>query len=267
MGCLTSMSVAAILLLIVLVIGLFSNSAGVPKSTVQREKLESVWGFNNDCIVDELGWISNESQVKNAMKYFWSKTGVQPVIYLKEYDPSLGIFEMSKTEEDAFLTGDSDSGGWLDDWFESQEYSEATYAFVYFDGPESGELYEDTYQFYSIPGRLVGPVMDSEAEDIFFSYLESYWHMDPSVMSEDKMFSDVWTNTADRIMEKTTTQLDVAKYAVVLGIIVFGGYAILRFIGVRRENEREQNEETARILNADIHSDASESDETLDKWS
>ena len=119
------------------------------------------------------------------MKYFWSKTGVQPVIYLKEYDPSLGIFEMSKTEEDAFLTGDSDSGGWLDDWFESQEYSEATYAFVYFDGPESGELYEDTYQFYSIPGRLVGPVMDSEAEDIFFSYLESYWHMDPSVMSED----------------------------------------------------------------------------------
>ena len=81
------MSVAAILLLIVLVIGLFSNSAGVPKSTVQREKLEGVGGFNNDCIVDELGWISNESQVKNAMKYFWSKTGVQPVIYLKEHDP------------------------------------------------------------------------------------------------------------------------------------------------------------------------------------
>ena len=81
-------------------------------------------GFNNDCIGDELGWISNESQVKNAMKYIWSKTGVQPVIYLKEYDPSLGIFEMSKTEEDAFLTGDSDSGGWLDDWFESQEEAE-----------------------------------------------------------------------------------------------------------------------------------------------
>ena len=165
------------------------------------------------------------------------------------------------------LTGDSDSGGWLDDWFESQEYSEATYAFVYFDGPESGELYEDTYQFYSIPGRLVGPVMDSEAEDIFFSYLASYWHMDPSVMSEDKMFSDVWTNTADRIMEKTTTRLDVAKYAVVFGIIVFAVYAIFRFIRVRRENERERNEETARILSADIHSDASESDETLDKWS
>ena len=147
MGCLTSMSVAAILLLIVLVIGLFSNSAGVPKSTVQREKLEGVGGFNNDCIVDELGWISNESQVKNAMKYFWSKTGVQPVIYLKEHDPSLGIFEMSKTEEDAFLAGDSNSGGWLDDWFESQGYSETTYAFVYFDGPETGELYDDHYQF------------------------------------------------------------------------------------------------------------------------
>ena len=29
----------------------------------------------------------------------------------------------------------------------------------------------------------------------------------------------------------------------------------------------ERNEETARILNADIHSDASESDGTLDKWS
>lgn len=267
MGCLTSMSVAAILLLIVLVIGLFSNSAGVPKSTVQREKLEGVGGFNNDCIVDELGWISNESQVKNAMKHFWSKTGVQPVIYLKEHDPSLGIFEMSKTEEDAFLAGDSNSGGWLDDWFESQGYSETTYAFVYFDGPETGELYDDHYQFYSVPGRLVGPVMDSEAEDIFFSYLESYWHMDPSVMSEDKMFSDVWTNTADRIMEKTTTQLDVAKYAVIFGIIVFAVYAIFRFIRVRRENERERNEETARILNADIHSDASESDGTLDKWS
>ena len=58
--------------------GYVPNSAGVPKSTVQREKLEGVGGFNNDCIVDELGWISNESQVKNAMKYFWSKTGVQP---------------------------------------------------------------------------------------------------------------------------------------------------------------------------------------------
>ena len=70
MGCLTSMSVAAILLLIVLVVGLFSSSTGTPKSTVQREKLETVGGFNGDCIVDELGWISNESQVKKAMKYF-----------------------------------------------------------------------------------------------------------------------------------------------------------------------------------------------------
>lgn len=266
MGCLTSVAIVAVLLVIVFIVGFSASSTGVPKSTVQREKLETVGGFDGDCIVDELGWISNESQVKKAMKYFWEKTGVQPVLYLKEYDPSLGIFEMSKTEQDAFLAGDSDSGGWLDDWFESQGYSETTYAFVYFDGPETGELYEDHYQFYTVPGRLVGPVMDSEAEDIFFSYLESYWHMDPSVMSEDKMFSDVWTNTADRIMEKTTTRLDVAKYAVVFGIIVFIAYAIFRFMKVRRENERERNEETARILNANIHSDASESDETLDKW-
>lgn len=232
---------------------------------MQREKLENVGGFNGNCIVDELGWIQNESQVKKAMKYFWDKTGVQPVLYLKEYDPSLGIFEMSKTEEDAFLCGDANSGGWLDEWFEDMGYTETTYAFVYFDGPESGELYDNVYQMYTVPGRQVGTVMDSEAEGIFFTFLESYWHMDPSVMSEDKMFSDTWTNTADRIMEKTTTQLDVAKYAVVFGIIVFVVSAVFRAIKVHRDNERERNEEAARILNADIHSDASEHDDTLDE--
>jgi len=48
------------------------------------------------------------------MKYFWEKTGVQPVICLKEYDPSLKLFEMTKPEQDLFLCGDDSTTGWLD---------------------------------------------------------------------------------------------------------------------------------------------------------
>jgi len=103
-------------------------------------------------------------------------------------------------------------------------------AFVYFDGPESGKLYDDYYQFYTVPGRQVGPVLDSETEDIFFSYLESYWRMDPSQMSEDEMFCNVWENTADRIMEKSTTHLNVAKYAVIFGTLIFAAYVAFKAV-------------------------------------
>lgn len=248
-------------------IGMGGGNSSVPQSTVQRERLESTGGFDSDCIIDELGWISNKSQVVKSMKYFWEKTGVQPVVYLKAYDPSLGIFDMSMPVQDEFLAGTSSSEGWLDEWFEGEGLSETSYAFIYFDGPESGELYDNHYQFYTVPGRQVGSVMDSEAEDIFYSYLENYWHMDPADITEDEMFINTWTKTADRIMEKTTASLDVAKYAVVFGIIVFVAFAAFKAVKVRRDNERERNEETERILNADIHSDPSERDETLDKWS
>ena len=94
-GCLTSVLAMIIILVVIFAMfgGISGGSYGIPKSAINREKVNTGVVFQNDCIIDELGWFDNVSSASRDLQYFYNKTGIQPYIYLKDYDPSLATDE------------------------------------------------------------------------------------------------------------------------------------------------------------------------------
>lgn len=230
-GGIIAVIVVVLIIAIILAISSFaSNSA--PASTVNREKLELGIGFNNECIVDELGWFDNVPATSRRLQSFYEKTGVQPYIVLKNYDAS--------------LTSDEAKEAYANKWYEDNINNEATFLYMYF---AEQNVDEDIGYMVYVNGLQIGPVMDAEAINVFWSYLDSFWVTD---MTTDDLFVETFNKTADRIMEKSTTPADVGKYAVVFFGIGITLVIILIIIETKRKHEREKAEETERILNAPL---------------
>lgn len=102
----------ALLMLMVL-----SNASGDPRSSYSRTPVEGVV-WDNDCVVDETGWISNVGKASRNLKHFYEKTGVQPFVYLKAYDPA--------------LTSDAEKEAYAEEWYDAHISNEGTFLFVYF---------------------------------------------------------------------------------------------------------------------------------------
>ena len=123
---------------------------------------------------------------------------------------------------------------------------------MYFAEPDTDN--DVGYMAY-VNGKQVSSVMDSEAIEIFWAYVDKYWYSD---MSTDDMFTTIFTKTADRIMTKSTTAADVGNNAVkVIGIIVV--------MVLRRKHKAEEAKETEKILNTPLNGD-SEADDLLKKY-
>lgn len=219
---------------------------GVPASTQNREKLTGT-SYNSNCIVDELGWVENTSHLSRELQYFFNKTGVQPYIYLKSYDSS--------------LTNDAAKTAYAEQYYEECIDNEHTFLFMYF-----GEYDEDDvgYMCY-VNGYQVTSVMDAEAVDIFWAYIDRYWYDDISTVD---MFDKVFESTADRIMDKTKTAADIGFVAIVIVGIIVVAVIIIIAVSIKRKHSREKAAETAAILNAPIEELAgSDNDDLLDKYS
>ncbi len=241
-GCLSDIMawITVIILLVVFMIIVMVGGAGssgkAPASSYNREKLDSGNGYINDCIYDELGWFDNESRTESKLKEFYNETGVQPYIALLDYNPEL------RTDDDKLK--------YAENWYEDNIDNESTFLYVYFAEEYEDDYSEPGYMCY-VNGIQVSSVMDSEAVDIFWSYLDKYWVSD---LSTDDMFVKTFTSTADRIMTKTTTSKDIVKYVLVVvaaGIVVFG---VIKVVKLKHQRAKEEAEETERILNTPIES-------------
>lgn len=178
-----------------------SSTKSVPKSTQNRERLESGVGYDNNCIVDNIGWFGNVNKTEKSIKKFYDKTGVQPYIVLNAYDSTL-LTDTAKEE-------------YAKKWYDEHIKNESTFLYMYFAEPDTDN--DVGYMAY-VNGKQVSSVMDSEAIEIFWAYVDKYWYSD---MSTDDMFTTIFTKTADRIMTKSTTAADVGNNAVkVIGVIV-----------------------------------------------
>lgn len=244
-----STAVSLIIFLVVLVAacgGLSpSSTRSIPKSTQNRERLESGAGYDNNCIVDDIGWFDNVTKAEKALKYFYDKTGAQPYIVLNAYDSSLAT--------------DSEKEEYAKKWYDEHIANESTFLYMYFAEPDTDN--DVGYMAY-VNGKQVSSVMDSEAIEIFWAYVDKYWYSD---MSTDDMFTAIFTKTADRIMTKSTTAADVGNHAVkVIGtIVVFAGIIIVMV--VRRKHKAEEAKETEKILNTPLNGD-SKADDLLKKY-
>ena len=232
-------------IIVIIIVFVALGTSNVPKSTVNREKVQTGVAFNNNCVVDEIGWIDNISKTKKRLQNFYNKTGIQPYIVLHAYDPS--------------LNSDSAKEAYANDYYENNIDNEGTFLFMYFAEQDTDN--DIGYMCY-VNGKQITTVMDSEAIDIFWSYMDSNWVSDKTT---DDVIVDTFDSTAKRIMTKTATGADVgAKFGIAAIIIVIIG-GIIVIMKVRRKNEHEKSVETERILNADIHKMPGE-DDLADKY-
>ena len=222
-----------------------SSTKSVPKSTQNRERLESGVGYDNNCIVDNIGWFDNVTKTEKSIKKFYDKTGVQPYIVLNAYDSTL-LTDTAKEE-------------YAKKWYDEHIKNESTFLYMYFAEPDTDN--DVGYMAY-VNGKQVSSVMDSEAIEIFWAYVDKYWYSD---MSTDDMFTTIFTKTADRIMTKSTTAADVGNNAVkVIGVIVvFAGIIVVMVL--RRKHKAEEAKETEKILDTPLNGD-SEADDLLKKY-
>lgn len=222
-----------------------SSTKNIPKSTQNRERLESGVGYDNNCIIDNIGWFDNVTKTEKSIKKFYDKTGVQPYIVLNAYDSTL-LTDTAKEE-------------YVKKWYDEHIKNESTFLYMYFAEPNTDN--DVGYMAY-VNGKQVSSVMDSEAIEIFWAYVDKYWYSD---MSTDDMFTTIFTKTADRIMTKSTTAADVGNNAVkVIGVIVvFAGIIVVMV--VRRKHKAEEAKETEKILNTPLNGD-SEADDLLKKY-
>lgn len=222
-----------------------SSTKNIPKNTQNRERLESGVGYDNNCIVDNIGWFDNVTKTEKSIKKFYDKTGVQPYIVLNAYDSTL-LTDTAKEE-------------YAKKWYDEHIKNESTFLYMYFAEPDADN--DVGYMAY-VNGKQVSSVMDSEAIEIFWAYVDKYWYSD---MSTDDMFTTIFTKTADRIMTKSTTAADVGNNVVkIIGVIVvFAGIIVVMVI--RRKHKAEEAKETEKILNTPLNGD-SEADDLLKKY-
>ena len=236
-GCLT---VVLVLFVICFILGILSggcargsySSGGTVASTIVRTKLTDSHSYDSNDVADELNWFDSVSDTESRLKDFHDETGVQPYVYLRAYDSS--------------LTSDAEKEAWAKNFFDSTLKDQDGFLFVYFAEEDQDE--DVGYMAY-VAGSRAQSVMDSEAVDIFWSYIDRYW---PTDMSTDDVIYESFSDTATAIMHVSTTEADLSKYRL-LAIIVVGGGAVI-FLVIREKNRRahEKAKETESILNTPL---------------
>lgn len=227
--------VGLLVIAIVLLSMVFSNITNSPKSTVNRKKLENPVAYTNNCIVDELGWIENPQKLSKELQGFYKKTGIQPYIVLEDYDSS--------------LTTDAEKEAYANEYYHTQIDNEGTFLYMYFAEPNDSDV---GYMAY-VNGKSVTSVMDAEAVNIFWNYLDRYW-VDENLTMTD-VFAKTFEKTADTIMTKSTTGKDIVKYVLILTVVISIGVVIYILRQQKRKLEKERAEETERILNTPLDND------------
>ena len=211
-------------------------------STINREKIENHIPYDNNCIKDELGYVENTSKLSKNLKNFYNKTGIQPYIYLKSYDET--------------LTSDSQKDNYAQNWYEQNIDNEDTFLFVYYEDQDPNEI---GYMAY-VNGKQVTSVMDSEAVNIFWNYIDRYWTDDS--LSTVEVFTKTFNSTANTIMEKSTTSNDIIKIiCIIVGIIIVIG-GIIYILRMKFKRDKEKAKETVEILKTPLD----KSDELRDKY-
>lgn len=228
---------------------------GTAKSTIQRNKLTGVPAYSANCIVDELGYFENTGQAARGLKDFYDQTGVQPYIYIKDYDPS--------------LTTDEQKEAYAKEYFDENIDQANGFLFVYFanedEHDDSIPSYDKSigYMCYAV-GTSAKAVMDDEAVNIFWGYIDKYWTSD---LSMEDMITTVFSDTANAIMHVSKTS-DQIEGMIIIGVLVVAiAILITVVISIKRKAEAEKAKHTQEILDTPIENlNNAKDDDTVGKY-
>lgn len=223
-----------------------SRSGGIAVSTTPREKVESGNAYISDCIIDEIGWLSNEKNISSELKTFYQKTGCQPYLILKAYDSE--------------LTDAAACEAWSQDYYDSHfKDNQNVVLYTYFcDEYDEGEGMDTLFV-----GTQSGLVFDAEAQEIFWNTLDYQWSVEAD---NDQMFIKTFNNTAERIMTVTTTDNDVKKTIFVVVGVISVGLIVIVLVTKKFKRDKEKAQETIDILNSPLEEMKDSTDDLADKY-
>lgn len=175
----------------------------VNSSTRDREPIEAGLVDETPYYQDELEWINDPIELEDGLSHFYNETNIQPFVYIT--DNVNGDPNPTPDEIDAF------AGDLYDELFTD----EAHLLLVHF---ENYDFYEYDYSYHTVIGSQANVLMDREAENILYDYLDYYYGQDPDSVSEEQLFSEAFRDTADRIM--TVTRSPWIPVIIVIGVAV-----------------------------------------------
>ncbi len=206
-GCL----IAVVAIIVVLILASFVSNAvscssvDVDASTVNREALSASAVTQTAYYTDEAGWIASSDVLESGMSYFYEKTGVQPYLYLLPNGTTTSTDELAQMAEELYDELFTDEGHFLVVFCDS---GDASYNVGYWIGADAGT------------------VLDDEAVDIFFQYLDSYYlNLD---ISDEEFFSNTFEDTAERIMSVSVSPLTVVAICITVIVVVVAVVVLVR---------------------------------------
>lgn len=221
----------------------------ITKSTHEREKLSSA-----DCkmidtwYIDDIDWIHDEKTLVNGLKDFYSKTGVQPLLYIT--DNIDGDHKPSESEFNAKL-----------EEMYSQYFKDDGHVIVCF-----LESSPSDYASYYVAGSRAKQVIDNEGGEILLDYLDYYYTQDS--LSDEQFFAKSFDKAANRMMmvQKTTKQMFIMFGIILTAVIGFVAFVVMLIKS--KKLKVKQAEADAKILNSDLKDIADpDEDKLLNKYS
>ncbi len=204
------------------------STTEITKNTTERTALAGVVN-KTDWYRDDIGWISDKSDLISGLEHFYNKTGVQPYLLLIPYSDQLWSgSDLNSTAAEQYL----------DAFYEQNFTDEGHFILAYFQCERDSKS-EVNGEFRYWYGYAVNSIMDTEAQDIMEGY--HFQNYDDLSLSFEEMISETFSETADSIMSKPTNGWDFAKFAVIPLVIaivaVCGFYGYKLFVKRRREKE------------------------------
>ena len=233
MGCGTTAIVFVVIAFIVIFViassfgGLFSggsnsSTGNITVSTEKREALPAGSVDKTDFYKDTLGLIDNKTAMESGLEYFLDKTGVQPYIYLT--DNINGKHYPSDEEFAAFSS----------EFYQSHFTDEAHVLVIFI-------WYNNDYNGYIECGNQAKTVMDDEATDILLDYFARY--IDDTNITYEEFFSLSFHDTADRMMEVTTSPWIPVLIVMGVVLLVVIGFVWWRHAKKQKNLEAQQTED------------------------
>ncbi len=228
-GCLTSIIVVIIfIVLIMLIFGAVADDVlDITKSTIERNKLNTKVSTEAGFYTDECGWIQNRTVLENGLKEFYNDTGIVPYVYIidnieGDYDPSTEKIEQFAQQQ-----------------YEKLFKDDGHILLMFWD-------YEGAYEYHLWLGDDTVNIMDTEACDILFDYLDYYYYY---ADTDEEFFADAFADAGNRIMHVTRSPLYYIFIIGGAGAVIFAVCAVIKS---RKDNEAERKRRAEEILNSPL---------------
>lgn len=209
-----------------------SETKSVEPSATKREAVTGTTTYDA-WYVDELNYIHHTDDLTKGLKYFYSKTGIQPYVLLLDYDGS--FWKNGNWDEDA-------ATDYLADVYKNTFSDNGHLILAYFACENDTEDALDG-MFYFYYGSSAFTIMDREAEDIFWSYFDiNYDNLD---LNTGQFISASFEQTADNIMH--IEKSNAPTILIILGVVLIFVLVILLLNKYLGKTKRTQEQAEAEI--------------------